>query len=347
MMLEYNGEHSIRFADSLDELYRCNPLNTYPRRDTNRHSWYNWYLIPEERYSVPPPELREDYVDIPGAQGALDYTEALNGYPTYKNIEGEMSFLIDNDRILPTVSGIRNKEVTWNTLYYDIKLYLHGKQRYMLLDDDPEWYYYGRFTVGKYDASDGKRSKIVISYNLEPFRNLCWQDRTVIGPFIETYLDSQNVEQTRLNESDIYWDAIDLNAGIVGDNAGLANRYLNPFQNVEINEEEYQEINNIITDYKKKMGLKPVIPVFTIEKLGNESIDLYIRYTNSRLGIAPMEIHIEDENGPVTYKNRQIIFTNTRIYNSNAPGDTPSSNDFTLEFKGTGVVSLHYEYGVL
>lgn len=336
MMMNYNGEHAIRWANSVEDLYFSNPIYYQPRKASYRHSSYDWFLIPEERYSIPTPELKESYVDVPGAMGALDYTEALTLYPTYKDIEGSMTFIINNERQFGWASRALqggSRDLYWDTLYYAIKTYLHGQNRYMLLEDDPKFYYYGRFTVGKYDASENNYSKIIISYKLQPFRYLPWIKRTQVGPMV---IDG------KWDEKDIYFDAIDFSEGLPGAN-DYFDQYLNTYQDVEIDSESYNSINFVT-------GMKPVVPKFTFEKLDAETpIDVYIKYESQRLGIPAFEIHVTDENAEIlTYQNRQIIFINLEIPNSILPVNfLPSDKAFTIRFKGQAKMSVDYEVGVL
>lgn len=316
-------QHSIRFANNVRDLYLVNTTYSTSRNSTVRHSYIDWFLIPEERYSIEPPELKEEYVDIPGANGALDYSEALTLYPVYKDIEGEMSFLIENDRVIKSLTGLQDRPMYWNNLYNEIKTYLHGRTRYMLLEDNPEWYYYGRFTVGKYDASDGKMSKIVISYHLEPFRRLCWLT------------------------DDTYWDSINLKPRISqGQNSFEEMR--NNLQNIEIDSAEYFQVH----PYDSKCGIMPTVPTFTARRLNDEPIDLTLRFWNSRVGMISHEFTITDpgesydDDVGVVYKDRQVIFTNADLPLAYEPEDLRSL-DWVIDAKGKGLLCIDYDIGVI
>lgn len=138
----YNGEHSITFdPDGLN-------LNT----------WKTWHMAPKSRPFVVAPQVKTEYIDVPGADGALDYTEALTGKPRYANRTGQWDFIIDN--------GYRK----WHELYSEILLRLHGKKfDKIILDDDPNYYWEGRLIVtGQFGNKDF--SGITISYNLNPYK---------------------------------------------------------------------------------------------------------------------------------------------------------------------------------
>lgn len=135
--------HSINFARFSDKKF------------TN--TWDDWHLVPSSRPVINPPGLKKTYIDLPGGNGQLDYTEALTGYPLFENREGSLEFYVMN--------GYQE----WIELYSKICNFLHGKRMIMILDDDPDWEYQGRFTVNNW-KSDKDYSKITIDYNVEPYK---------------------------------------------------------------------------------------------------------------------------------------------------------------------------------
>jgi hypothetical protein len=123
----------------------------------NKNTWDDWHLIPEERPLFLPPDTKTKYVDIPGANGHKDISEALTGEPLYENRTGDITFYVMN--------GYQD----WTILYSEIMNYLHGQQMNAFLEDDPYFYYEGRFFVNEW-ASEKDYSKIVISYNVAPYK---------------------------------------------------------------------------------------------------------------------------------------------------------------------------------
>lgn len=175
----YRAPHSIVFADSVHSLYDNHKTNfdgVNIGAGSTRHTSLDWFLVPKERPSIEKASVKEHYIDIPGTNGGLDLTESLTGFPLYEFIEGSFEFTILNDRKLVIVNNscVKTKEIdiTWEVLNRDIREFLNGKQRYMMLEDDPSWYYYGRFTVEKYDSSDASNSKITIAYKVYPYKKL-------------------------------------------------------------------------------------------------------------------------------------------------------------------------------
>lgn len=185
--------HSIVFADTLNSLYNNHKINFDGKRvgsGVTRHTSLDWFLSPVVRPSIDKAEVKEHYIDIPGMNGGLDLTESLTGFPLYNYIEGSFEFKVLNDRKLPELNDegelITERDLPWEILNRDIRTFLNGKKKYMMLEDDPSWYYVGRFTVEKYDSSETVNSKITISYKVYPFKRL-----SVHPDKLETYFDTQ------------------------------------------------------------------------------------------------------------------------------------------------------------
>jgi hypothetical protein len=122
-----------------------------------KKSWDDWHLIPSSRPVINPPPIRTNFLEIPGMDGELDLTEALVGRPTYGNRKGSLEFYVDSDY------------GTWVERYSEISNYLHGQKMHLVLEDDPTFFYEGRFSVNVW-RSEEVRSVIVIDYNLLPFK---------------------------------------------------------------------------------------------------------------------------------------------------------------------------------
>ena len=138
----YQGEHSITFdPDGL-----------------NINTWTDWNMAPKSRPFVAAPPIKEEYVDVPGADGALDYTDALTGKTRYGRRTGTWDFIIENGH------------QKWTDFYSKVMNTLHGKYFHNIrLDDDPDYVYRGRLTVsGQFGNKD--YSGITIAYNLDPYK---------------------------------------------------------------------------------------------------------------------------------------------------------------------------------
>lgn len=133
--------------------------NDFPNENTVIDTYSDWHLVPESRPVVPMPEVNTNYVDVPGMSGSIDLTEYLTGYPTYKNRTGSLKF------------HVLNGYNPWQVTYHNIANYLHGKEAAMMLEDDPNYYYFGRFTVQSWTSNnDGTWSDVEIGYTLDPYK---------------------------------------------------------------------------------------------------------------------------------------------------------------------------------
>lgn len=123
----------------------------------DKNTWDDWHLIPSSRPLVSPPNVRTNLVDVPGTDGSLDITDALIGRATYTDRTGSWDFFVDN--------GYGK----WSDRYSEIMAYLHGKKLTAVLEDDPLFYYEGRFFVNEW-RSDPYYSRITINYEVGPYK---------------------------------------------------------------------------------------------------------------------------------------------------------------------------------
>lgn len=163
--------HSLRFFEFDDSTPIKNAKNT----------WTDWHLVPASRPVFNPPSLKEHITDIPGKDGVLDFTEALTGYPMFERREGTFEFIVMN--------GYQE----WYQLYSEIMAYLHGKILRVNLEDEPSYYYEGRFVVQEW-KSEKDYSRITLAYKVDPYK---W----LITPtdFVRTLRDSAGMRQTFVN----------------------------------------------------------------------------------------------------------------------------------------------------
>lgn len=126
-----------------------------------RNTWDDWKLMPLKagRIDFAPPELRYEAADVPGSDDPLDFTEALTGYPLYKSRRGSIKFRFFDNGI-----PVRNR-------FDEIKNFLHGKHVRVVIEDQPEYYYEGRMTVGELTfAKRGNWAEFDLSYILNAYK---------------------------------------------------------------------------------------------------------------------------------------------------------------------------------
>lgn len=137
----------------------------------DKNTYDDWKIVPSERPVFSPPQQKTTYLDIPGANGSLDVSDSLTGYPVFEDREGSFNFYVLNQE-----DGIKN--YNWTTTYSAIMNYLHGRQMKVILEDDPKWYYNGRFWVGDW-SPDANHSKISIKYRVGPYK---WSVESMSSP---------------------------------------------------------------------------------------------------------------------------------------------------------------------
>ena len=155
MISTYDGKHSITIG--------LDPIGNRKSRNT----WTDWGLIPSTRPSVNMPEVKTNYIEVPGMNGSYDLTDRLTNYPTYGQRTGSWEFNIAHDYVSQKY-GV-SEDHAWHVVYESISNYLHGQGLRCILDDDPWYYYDGRFSVNQY-KSDKHFSTITIDYTLEPYK---------------------------------------------------------------------------------------------------------------------------------------------------------------------------------
>lgn len=124
----------------------------------NYHSWDNWKLLLKSK-SIGFPTPKTNVIDIPGANGSLDLTEALTGEVMYENRELSFTFLTTEK-----LSG-----QGWADMISTIATALHGKRLDIILDDDSDLTYNGRCTIDAFATSSIKQ-EITIVCDCDPFK---------------------------------------------------------------------------------------------------------------------------------------------------------------------------------
>lgn len=123
----------------------------------NKHTARNYGLVLTARPNTGSPKPKLYTQDIPGADGVLDLTEATTGEVKY----GNRTITINAKRIMP----IEDQEALKSEIMGD----LHGRKLRVILDEDPERYYYGRVSVTA-PQRKGKQLYINISVDADPYK---------------------------------------------------------------------------------------------------------------------------------------------------------------------------------
>ncbi len=143
------------------------------------HTYKNLSLILTSK-TIGQPTVKTEYVEVLGADGQLDLTEAF----------GDVKF---NNRKLTFVFTVPEFNESWATIYSRVLNNFHGKKMKIVLDDDPDYYYIGRVNVSDY-ASSKRLGNITIDVDAEPFKykqNLTIVTRTISGTLTVDYYNSR------------------------------------------------------------------------------------------------------------------------------------------------------------
>lgn len=121
----------------------------------NLHSFDDLDLILTSK-EIGSPEVKENKIDIPGADSELDLTEFF-GEAKYSNVKHKFEF----STIVPASEFL--------SLFSTIKNSLHGKKMRIILDGDPHFYYVGRLHVSSF-KNDKNIGQISIEADCEPYK---------------------------------------------------------------------------------------------------------------------------------------------------------------------------------
>ena len=123
--------------------------------NNDKSAYDDWNMVlTNVEISLPTPKTST--IDIKGADGVLDLSEALTGDVVYDNRIAKLTFeLLDLSSYYNLVSEISN--------------YLHGKVVTFVLSRDDSYYYTGRASINSWECRRNK-GEIVITVYCEPYK---------------------------------------------------------------------------------------------------------------------------------------------------------------------------------
>ena len=129
----------------LEDIETGEQINTYDK----------WELIlGTKEISIPTPKT--NYIDVEGADGSLDLTEAT----------GETKY---NDRIAKFPFTLKDKFMDLPNKISEIANDIHGKKFKIFIYDDLDFYYVGRVSINEFKTSQAK-GVITLEATLEPYK---------------------------------------------------------------------------------------------------------------------------------------------------------------------------------
>lgn len=149
----------------------------------NIHSFFDLGLILSS-VEIPPAKPKENFVDIPGADGSVDLTEALGEVKYSDRTGAKFTFYMNPAGDL--------SEEAWEAKKTEISNLLNGLRCRIVLDKDPGYFWQGRCTVNDH-ASNKKLRKFVVGARLSPYK---WKTETTK---VSTYLTADQKQITLIN----------------------------------------------------------------------------------------------------------------------------------------------------
>lgn len=123
--------------------------------NNEKSAYYDWNII-LTKAEIPLPTPKTYTVDIKGADGVLDLTEALTGDVQYNNRPIKLTFeMMDDTDYYDLISEIGN--------------YIHGQRITFNLSNDEDYYYIGRATINQWECIK-RQGIIVITVDAEPYK---------------------------------------------------------------------------------------------------------------------------------------------------------------------------------
>src|SRR5699024_8115291 len=117
--------------------------NNYACTINGKHTYYHYGLYVTNTAPIAPPEVRTQYIEVPGRNGNLDLTDVLTGRPVY------------GDRKITLEMGGKKPAGEWPGFFSRFLADVHGKKVEIVFDNDPGCYYVGRAIVsGAYERGN-------------------------------------------------------------------------------------------------------------------------------------------------------------------------------------------------
>lgn len=147
------------------------------------HSFYDLNLILAP-FVPTPAEPKTNYIDLPGADGSLDLTEAL-GSVKYKDREFEFTFSVNP-----------SDTMTFDEKVSQVSNALNGRKCNICLDRDDDYYWEGRLSVNKY-AQDGYLKQITVKATVRPYK--LKKEETIVTVYLTSSEQIITVKNGRKN----------------------------------------------------------------------------------------------------------------------------------------------------
>ena len=338
--------------DKVGEIYVDPDTPFYEQRHIDKNTWESWGLVPESRPTLPHPSQKTKTQECDSINGIIDLSWSNTPYPLFSNREGSFSFIYN-----PIVQMGYDKYKPWNVLYSEISEFLHGRKLRMVLEDDPEYYYEGRFWVDGWSSeTDGSGSKITISFSVEPYKMsiLSSLNDWLWDPFnfYNGVIQSSVFQNIVINSGQI--ESKEAYSDIIRPSAGSSYDYDNSPWYPQTEECKYLRLFGLV-------GTKPQIPLIHWKPdpstSGNQSY-LIVNYVNYSYGIDYGKSGIRYKYFDPSDKNSSHGVTLVKTATTSEPYYIFKDNDMIfcdayggeyqfIQFIGNGEVQIEFRRGML
>lgn len=144
------------------------------------HTLTDWGLAIGNTNPIGEPSMETYYVDVPGADGFLDYSEAITGRRIFK------------DRPISIELGGKKPRNDWDLFISDLRNLIQGREIKVIFDNDPGFYWIGRAGI-----TDFARNRELGTFTLEIPK---------ADPYKYNVTDSTE---------DWLWDSFDFETGVI------------------------------------------------------------------------------------------------------------------------------------
>lgn len=153
--------HSLIFAPVSSMKITDYPNLPTPSASSCRCTYDSWGLIPSAKPFIALPPVKENFIDIPGADGSIDASGIYNGQVLYGMRENSIEFYVEHYPLK------NNVKLTFEELKREIANFLHGQRLLVALVSDPYVFYEGRWSIDDMHT-DESWSVITLKYVLDP-----------------------------------------------------------------------------------------------------------------------------------------------------------------------------------
>lgn len=143
------------------------------------HSFFDLDLILSS-VEISPATPKETYIDIPGADGSLDLTEA-HGEVKYADRTVKMVFTMN--------PGSDLSESAWEAKKTEVSNALNGTACHITFDKDPDYYWQGRCRLDSYTTNKRLRQFVVVA-TVRPYK---WKQQETVASY-NLYSTAQTVK---------------------------------------------------------------------------------------------------------------------------------------------------------